>query len=399
MNRRPDAPDPLSPEERELAERLLRLGPNDGPSPALDARILAAAHAAVAQQPPRLRARERKTRWPVWIGVAASLSLAMGIAWQLRPAAPQFEAVREEPDAVLARAQVEPAADAAADSAAAADAMVAAPMPVEAAPAQAAQVAAAPAEAVAAEAVPTEAADAAAAGAVAEHAAPAPNRPAAAGIAAEAAPAPPQSSQSGPAAQRSRAEPAPAAQPFAAPPAGASAPRELRRAEKRTNEYELKAAPAMAPPPAPPPPPALSAPMPAMSAPAPVDIEAARPVAPPAANAAKPRAAAKARQDAPPGDAVAAPGKAEADALRAESQAAPAAASRSAESLDRIEVTGSRIVDDRPSETGLSASDWLERVRAYRDAGQHDLARDSLQRFRRAHPQARVPDDLRALLK
>ncbi|MFQ6313917.1 hypothetical protein ACLMLE_28445, partial [Lysobacter capsici] len=67
MNRRPDAPDPLSPEERELAQRLLRLGPSDGPSPALDARILAAAHAAVATtEQPRLRAQPRQ-RWPMWV--------------------------------------------------------------------------------------------------------------------------------------------------------------------------------------------------------------------------------------------------------------------------------------------------------------------------------------------
>ncbi|MFD1299911.1 hypothetical protein ACFQ4Q_25135, partial [Lysobacter gummosus] len=101
MNRRPDAPDPLSPEERDLADRLLRLGPNDGPSSALDAKILAAAHAAVAQTP---RARARKTRWPAWIGVAASLSLAVGIAWQLRPMDKAAEAMREDQVAVTTSA-------------------------------------------------------------------------------------------------------------------------------------------------------------------------------------------------------------------------------------------------------------------------------------------------------
>ncbi|MGJ7904823.1 hypothetical protein ACSAMQ_20510, partial [Lysobacter sp. 1R34A] len=118
MNRRHDAHDPLSPEERELAERLLRLGPHDGPSPALDARILAAAHAAVA--PPR---RREKTRWPAWIGVAASLTLAIGVAWQLRPIDKALESVGEDQaasavsaDAVSAESATAAAAPAAADA-------------------------------------------------------------------------------------------------------------------------------------------------------------------------------------------------------------------------------------------------------------------------------------------
>jgi hypothetical protein len=47
----------------------------------LDARILAAAHAATTATP----ARKRTPRWPVAFGIAASLALAVGIAWQLRP--------------------------------------------------------------------------------------------------------------------------------------------------------------------------------------------------------------------------------------------------------------------------------------------------------------------------
>jgi hypothetical protein len=74
--------EPLSPEERALRESLARLGPHGEPSSVLDARILAAAHAAAttpshAQRPAR--------RWPVALGIAASLTLAVGIAWQLRP--------------------------------------------------------------------------------------------------------------------------------------------------------------------------------------------------------------------------------------------------------------------------------------------------------------------------
>ena len=58
---RPDH-EALSPEERALADRLARVGAHEGPSPALDAKILAAAHAAVAA-PPRRRRR--------WLGLPA----------------------------------------------------------------------------------------------------------------------------------------------------------------------------------------------------------------------------------------------------------------------------------------------------------------------------------------
>lgn len=78
--------EPLTPEERALAQSLSRLGPHGGPSPDLDARILGAARAAVhgtpatgGQVPPSRR------RWPLGMGVAASVLLAAGIAWQLRP--------------------------------------------------------------------------------------------------------------------------------------------------------------------------------------------------------------------------------------------------------------------------------------------------------------------------
>ena len=73
----------LSQEERALAERVARLGQHGEPSPALDARILAAAHAA-ATAPDQVR-RQRTRRWPAALGIAASLALAVGIAWQLRP--------------------------------------------------------------------------------------------------------------------------------------------------------------------------------------------------------------------------------------------------------------------------------------------------------------------------
>lgn len=97
----PGQPDrePLTPEEREWAQRLSRLGPSAGPPSAIDARILAAAHDAVAARP---RAHDRgRRRWPVALGVAASVALAVGVAWQLRPM----------PETMQARSEAEVAAD------------------------------------------------------------------------------------------------------------------------------------------------------------------------------------------------------------------------------------------------------------------------------------------------
>lgn len=71
--------EPLTQEESALAARLARLGVPDGPSPALDAKILAAAHRAVQRAPAPRR------RWPLAVGAAASVVFAVGIAWQLRP--------------------------------------------------------------------------------------------------------------------------------------------------------------------------------------------------------------------------------------------------------------------------------------------------------------------------
>lgn len=93
MNIDPGQPidrEPLTPEERELAQRLSRLGPSAGPPSSVDARILAAAHEAVASRP-RPKPRNHR-RWPVALGVAASLTLAVGIAWRMRPEAPQYAA-------------------------------------------------------------------------------------------------------------------------------------------------------------------------------------------------------------------------------------------------------------------------------------------------------------------
>lgn len=107
-------PEPLDDEERELAQRLARIGSPGEPSPSLDTKILAAAHDAVAKRAPSDIRRRR--RWPVAFGVAASLALAVGVAWQLRPL-PQAPPVYNE--------AASPAA--AADNSSAAAASVAAP--------------------------------------------------------------------------------------------------------------------------------------------------------------------------------------------------------------------------------------------------------------------------------
>lgn len=91
--------DPLTPEEREIAQRLSQSGGISGPSAALDATILAAARAAApaASTTPAAHRRRPRSRWPVGMGIAASLAVALGVAWQLRP----------QPDAVVVPAPAE----------------------------------------------------------------------------------------------------------------------------------------------------------------------------------------------------------------------------------------------------------------------------------------------------
>jgi hypothetical protein len=101
----------LTTEERALAQRLARLGPHGEPSPALDARILAAAHDAAA----RHGGTRPQRRWPVAFGIAASLALAVGIAWQLRPL-PQTTAAYQSEAPAAASVPATPERAAVADS-------------------------------------------------------------------------------------------------------------------------------------------------------------------------------------------------------------------------------------------------------------------------------------------
>jgi hypothetical protein len=75
----PDA-SPLSSEERALARHLAGLDEAAAePSAALDARVLAAARHDGSRPMPRQR------RWPAAMALAASLMLAVGVAWRLHP--------------------------------------------------------------------------------------------------------------------------------------------------------------------------------------------------------------------------------------------------------------------------------------------------------------------------
>ncbi len=89
--------DRLTPEERELAALLGKLPPHQAPPPQLDRAILDAARAAVApaataSDSDRASSARRRLRWPNVLGIAASLVLVTGIAWQLRPLPPTIEA-------------------------------------------------------------------------------------------------------------------------------------------------------------------------------------------------------------------------------------------------------------------------------------------------------------------
>ncbi len=91
MNQRPpQSPDErLDAEERALAALLPRPHGRNEPGAGIDARILAAAQAAVAPNPAPASKRPavRQRRWILPTSVAATVALAAGLSWQLRPPA------------------------------------------------------------------------------------------------------------------------------------------------------------------------------------------------------------------------------------------------------------------------------------------------------------------------
>jgi len=321
MNRKPE---PLDANERALADLLAR-DALPGPSPQLDARILAAARAAAT---PAIGLRRPRPRWIAGMSIAATLVLAVGIAWRLRPLPPQRPAATEAPAMVSAVRVIEPAKPGA-SPVAASDVVVSQPQP----PAQ-----------EAAKPIPAERESAAA---------------------------------------RKRATP-----------------------EAPVVFDEPSPMDTQAPPPAPPPPPApIAAPAPvanAMAAPAASTVQAAKTQAPAA------RAAA-----------------ASTDAFE------PASPKQDARTLDRVEVTGSRISASTPQAfsreaSGMDAAEaanaaaeegvsramldeeppatadspqvrdaWLQRIRDLLSAGETDAARNSLAEFRRRYPKYALPEDLR----
>ncbi|WP_149193277.1 hypothetical protein [Luteimonas suaedae] len=337
--------DPLTPEERALAERLARTSPRAEPSPALDARILAAARAA-ATETTTVTARPRRRRWPATLGIAASLALAVGIAWQLRPL-PQ---------------QVPPPASEA---------------PVSVAPPSR------PAESAAqaitdVPATPADARDASA------------RRPVAAQQAApERGLAPPQQPRSQPASEGAsvgmEADTAPVRKTAPQATEAAQAKAQADEASRRTRERQHESAivldapvPAPAPAPLPPAEPAF------VPSPPPVETAIGR-------RSVQQRAAAQA-------DAVARPQRDARERTEVTGAPLPAASSAGAERDPFLD----QPLDDRPPATADSPEvhkAWLARIRELHADGEHEAARESLREFHRRHPEVELPEDLSGLLE
>ena len=336
--RLPPMPEPLTPEERALAARLARLGPHGEPSPALDARILAAARAEMpAVGPPR-----KQARWPLAFGIAASVALAVGLAWQLRPL-PEAVTYDEAASAV-----------AAAESAQAVQAESTEAMPMEAPAEDAAATAAAPA--IHAEPAPAPAVDKDAPEAFRRIAAPARE------VASQSRAAGAEATASNPSSR-----PAPV-RAHSAPPA----------------------------PPAPPPAPVVLQAPPAMESEAGAAASAADTTlpAPPAAVAGAAKARAPVAQQAAARDAAAAAER------RARNQAA-AAESHAASPVVEDSSANEPFVEDIPPATADSPAvrdAWLHRIRELHAAGDTDAARASLREFVRRYPAFPLPEDLRPLL-
>ncbi|MEZ0469847.1 hypothetical protein [Luteimonas salinilitoris] len=349
--------DPLTPEERALAERLAQASPRAEPSPALDARILAAAR-ATATETPSASVRPRRRRWPATLGIAASLALAVGIAWQLRPLPQQAP-----PPVSEAPLSVAPP-----------------PRPAESA-----------AQAIMdAPATPADQRDASTQPPIATQQA-APERREL------APPSPPQSppTPASAAAGRAGAEmetDAASAREAARQAAEATQAKEqtdmaARRAGERQRESAIVLdAPSPAPAsPAPPPPPPSAAEPTFVPSPPPVETAIGR-------RRVQQRAATHAGADATPqqrdvGERTAVTGT--------RLPAAPPADPERDPFLDQP-------LDDEPPATADSPEvykAWLARIRELHEEGEHEAARESLREFHRRHPDVELPEDLSGLLE
>ena len=352
--------DPLTPEERELA-RLLAPDGEAMPSPTLDARILAAARAELGAAAPAAPAapvasvatpgrrpaapihRPRRRRWPAALGLAASVTLAIGVAWQLR-----------EPPRPEAAVAAHAGADAAPPGIAATDASQA-KAPGREADAVVSSYAAAPT------AAPLE----------------------------DAPAAPPAEAESPAPVATARTRAAVAQKPSVAAAKQADAAAGAERAAR------FEAPPFMPPsPPAPPAPPAPASialppapPAPRADSAAPSTVAAERRAAMAVARPA-PVTAAPAPPPPPPVLEVGDPASAAADVSPSSAHAPQAAAD--AEKASTAPVAEEAVDED--------AARWLQRIRLQRDQGDLEGARASLARFVRSHPGLAVPEDLRPLL-
>jgi len=353
--------EPLTQEERDLAQKLSRLDAHAGPSSALDAAILAAARddagasrGGTASAP---RGR-RRPRWPVGLGIAASLAVAVGVAWQLRPQ-PDTQVLSAPAEAELPAYSVAKPAPAAIDPAKQAPAGAAADRAADAAPAPA-QARALPAPAIAEREQRKTAVEAERTEATREEA------PAAAAV----SPVAPQAAVDAP----------PPREPSAAA---------ARLAESADVVFDV----APTPPPAPPAPPAATR---------------AEPVFVPDPSAISGGAAARAlRSDEAAGQrermqpAVPAASARRDAAISVAVPSAPVALGARVEPAQEIDTLADQPLDDQPPASADSPQvrdAWLQRIRELRDSGALDEARASLREFVRRHPQAAVPDDLRPLL-
>lgn len=333
---------PLDAEERALRAQLPRLHGRGEPGPLLDASILSAARAAATKAPPRPRRRS----WIMPLSVAATVTVAVGLAWRLQPpdAAPAFE------QAALEQAASEYAASEQAAS-----------------------------EQSAVQYVRPDVASSVAA------------EPAAAPQAADAT------------ARISRIEAAPAAPELVAP-ASAPVQRKARAHAVPPSEPALvtQAAPMAAPPPAPPPP---APPLPriatdsvaseaAMVADAPAPTSAPKPVASAAPPTSQIAARASAQQQA---QAIAAEKDAAARIARSKQAASQAARAAAAD------VQAFEMADDEAPPVSMdmpaARQAWLRRIIELLDQGETQNARESLAEFRRRYPNATLPPRLDALEK